>query len=58
MNQERAAIRPQAKTPRAAAIAGIVFSLLLIISLALIRLSVPANPQDAGDWLAGGWGRV
>jgi hypothetical protein len=40
------------KAPRAGAIAGIVFSILLIISLSLIRLSVPANPDDAGTWLS------
>lgn len=38
-------------TPRAAAIAGILFAVLLIISLVLIRVFVPADPQDAGDWL-------
>jgi hypothetical protein len=40
-------------TPRAAAIAGILFSVLLITSLVLIRLSIPADPRDAGAWLAG-----
>jgi hypothetical protein len=44
--------------PRAAAIAGILFSILLIASLALIRISVPANPQDIGAWLSGGWRNV
>jgi hypothetical protein len=39
------------KTPRAAALAGIVFSVLLITSLALLRLSVPANAAAAGGWL-------
>jgi hypothetical protein len=39
------------RTPRAAAVAGIIFSLLLISSLALLRLSVPANPAAAGAWL-------
>jgi hypothetical protein len=38
--------------PRAAAVAGIVFSVLLSISIAVIRLSVPAYQTDAGDWLA------
>ncbi len=41
-------------TPRAAAVAGILFSLMLLTSLVLVRISVPANPQDAGDWLSGG----
>jgi hypothetical protein len=45
-------------TPRAAAIAGIAFSILFIISVVLIRISVPANPQDAGMWLSGGWKTV
>jgi hypothetical protein len=58
MNQQATATRAQLTSPRAAAIAGIVFSLLLIISLTLIRLSVPADPQDAGAWLAGGWKQV
>ena len=32
--------------------AGILFSVLLIICLVLVRLSVPADPKDAGAWLA------
>ena len=58
MEQERTLTRSQLTTPRAAAIAGIVFSLLLITSLVLIRLAVPLSPQDAGDWLAEGWRMV
>jgi hypothetical protein len=34
------------KTPRAAAIAGIVFSLLFITSLLLLWVSIPANPRE------------
>jgi hypothetical protein len=44
MNQEAAQIRQKMKTPRAAAVAGILFSLLAITSLLLIRISVPPNP--------------
>jgi hypothetical protein len=51
-------VRQSLTTPRAAAVAGIAFSLLLIASLALIRLAVPQDPQDAGDWLGGGWRNV
>ena len=58
MNQEILGIQTRLKTPRAAAIAGILFSILLILSLALIRISIPANPQDAGTWLSGGWKNV
>lgn len=39
------------KTPRAAALAGIFFAVLFSSSVVLIRLSVPANPADAGAWL-------
>jgi hypothetical protein len=39
------------RTPRAAAVAGIVFSVLLIAALVLLRLSVPADPRVAGSWL-------
>jgi hypothetical protein len=52
VEEKVAAIRNRLKAPRAAAIAGIVFSILLITSLALIRLSVPATPRDAGTWLS------
>lgn len=39
------------RAPRAAAIAGILFSVLLIGSLWLLRESVPEDPLDAGAWL-------
>ena len=39
------------KTPRAAAVAGILFALLLITANVLIRLSIPPNPADGGIWL-------
>ncbi len=58
MEQEGALTRAGLKTPRAAAIAGIAFSILFIISLVLIRISVPSNPQDAGTWLSSGWKTV
>jgi hypothetical protein len=44
-------IRAGLRTPRAAAIAGILFSLLLITSLWLLRLSIPSDPLDVGAWL-------
>ena len=39
------------RTPRAAAVAGIVFSVLLITALVLLRISVPAHSALAGEWL-------
>jgi hypothetical protein len=43
--------RKSLKTPRAAAIAGIVFSLLVMASLIIIRVSIPSDPNEAGLWL-------
>ena len=39
------------RTPRAAAVAGIFFALLLGTSYILIRISIPADPADGGAWL-------
>jgi hypothetical protein len=39
------------RTPRAAAVAGIIFSVLLIAALVLLRVSVPAHPAVPGAWL-------
>jgi hypothetical protein len=39
------------KTPRTAAVAGILFAVLFITSSVLIRLSIPPNPADGGFWL-------
>jgi hypothetical protein len=40
------------KTPKAAAIAGIAFSLLIFVILGLLRRSIPDDPLEAGAWLA------
>jgi hypothetical protein len=42
------------RTPRAAAIAGIIFALLLSASIVLIKLSMASNPAEAGKWLVEG----
>jgi hypothetical protein len=39
------------RTPRAAAVAGILFSVLFSTSMILIWLSIPASPEDQGAWL-------
>lgn len=44
MNTQSALIRERLRTPRAAAIAGIIFSLLFAASLILVWVSIPANP--------------
>lgn len=43
--------RQTLRTPRAAAIAGVVFSVLMIAILWLIRQSVPPDPLESGKWL-------
>src|ERR1700756_1956186 len=41
------------RTPRAAAFAGIIFSVLWVVVFGLMRLSVPSDPFEEGAWLAG-----
>jgi hypothetical protein len=41
-------------TPRAAAIAGIVFSLLFTACLILLRSAIPADPYSGTDWIEHG----
>ncbi len=43
------------RTPKAAAIAGIVFAVLLIAIFALFRSAVPASPGEPGEWLVQDW---
>ena len=45
-------------SPRAAAVAGILFSVLLITSMVIISRALPADPHDAGAWLGGNWNTV
>ena len=40
------------KTPKAAAIAGVVFSLLTLTSFGLLWGAIPADPQASGAWVA------
>jgi len=39
------------RTPNAAAVAGILFSTLLIATFWLVRNAAPADPQELGSWL-------
>jgi len=45
-------------TPRAAAVAGILFSVLFAASLILIRTSMPETLSVGTDWVATGSGRI
>lgn len=42
---------PPLAPPRAAAVAGVLFSALLCLSLVIVRLAVPAYQTDPGAWL-------
>jgi hypothetical protein len=42
------------RTPKAAALAGIAFSVLVAVVFLLFRISIPADPLDAGAWPAKG----
>jgi hypothetical protein len=44
--------RAHLRTPKAAAIAGIVFSVLMVAIFWLLRRSIPADPLETGEWLA------
>jgi hypothetical protein len=54
MPQDETAMYSHLRTPRAAAVAGIVFSILLVIIFWVFRSAVPADPLDPGTWLASG----
>ena len=44
-------VHSRLRTPRAAAIAGIAFSVLFICSLSLLWRSLPLDPRETGCWL-------
>ena len=52
MSENNALSVARLRTPKAAAIAGIAFSALLITIFWLLRRSAPADPLDPGTWLA------
>jgi hypothetical protein len=51
IGQDGVEARSALRTPRAAAVAGIVFSVFLISALVLLRLSVSTHPGVGGAWL-------
>jgi hypothetical protein len=58
MAQELNIARSRLTTPRAAAIAGILFSLLYLIVIFLVRSAVPERPEEMGSWLSSSWRTV
>ncbi|HWB84964.1 MAG TPA: hypothetical protein VG675_12535 [Bryobacteraceae bacterium] len=51
MKTDTATSTHELTTPRAAAVAGVIFALLLAIGLVIVRLAVPPYQTDAGVWL-------
>ena len=58
MTQDKTLTHAPLRTPKAAAIAGIIFSILLIVIFGLLRISVPTDPNEPGSWLKGSAGTV
>ncbi|MBV9389709.1 MAG: hypothetical protein JOZ78_25075 [Chroococcidiopsidaceae cyanobacterium CP_BM_ER_R8_30] len=51
MAQERLKIYARLRPPKAAAISGIIFAILIVITTVLLLISLPENPQDGTAWL-------
>ena len=58
MTPEETLTRANFKTPKAAAIAGILFCILLLTIFWLLRISVPTDPLEPGEWLRTSANRV
>ncbi len=58
MNGRSADVGARLVTPRAAAVAGILFAVLFGTSTVLLRLAVPPVSGDAGEWLDSNRSRV
>src|SRR3974390_3586250 len=58
MPQEKSLPRAALGPPKAAAVAGIAFCILLIAIMGLLKRSVPGNPLDAGEWISANSGTV
>ncbi len=54
MTENRTLTHTRLRTPKAAALAGILFSLLATIAFWLLWITVPADPQEPGAWLQNG----
>jgi hypothetical protein len=49
---QKALTRATLRTPKAAALAGIAFCVLLVAIIWLLRRSMPGNPLDTGEWMS------
>jgi len=51
MREAQTLTRATLRTPKAAAVAGIAFCILLVLIMWLLKRSIPGNPLDAGEWI-------
>jgi hypothetical protein len=51
VNTRAIASRKAIRTPKAAAIAGILFAVLLSLALILVYVAVPSDSREAGNWV-------
>jgi hypothetical protein len=58
MDEIDALPRASLRAPRAAAVAGIAFSILFVVVLVLIRISVSADPLEVAKWFPVNWETV
>jgi hypothetical protein len=58
MQENVALIRARMKTPKAAAVAGVIFSSLMFAIFWLLRRSIPADPLEPGIWLGADTGQI
>jgi hypothetical protein len=58
MPERHSLTRAQLKTPKAAAIAGVIFSVLILVIFWLLRRDIPADPLETGAWVATNSGSV
>jgi hypothetical protein len=58
VNQRRASPPNRLSTPRAAALAGVLFALLFGTALVLLRTAMPEGGEPGSQWVAGAEGRL
>src|SRR3954471_18770546 len=58
MSRDSTLTNARLKTPKAAGIAGVIFSVLIVVIFWLLRSSVPADPLEPGAWLSSEPGRA
>jgi hypothetical protein len=51
-------VRSALRTPRSAAVAGIIFAVLLGTALVIVRLAIPSDPEASPEWLENRAGAV